>query len=126
MRVIVLAFVAVAGLTAASATAQSPAAPKPAAGMSHAGRQITVCLDNAGQRHQAVCQRGTELGQPYVCTCDDGLTAVSAPVCAVGETPPPEGDAASQAMKSALKTGTLNDVQVGGQRMCVQARHAPG
>ena len=115
MRALVLAFIAAAGLTAVAATAQTPP-----------GRQITLCLDKAGQRHQALCQRGTEIGQNYVCTCDDGLTAVSAPACSVGESPTPDGAAATQAMKAALKTGTLNNVQVNGQRMCVQARHAPG
>ena len=127
MRMFVLALVAAAGLMAVSATAQnSTPARSTASGMSRAGRQITLCLDSAGVRHQAICQRGTEVGQNYVCTCEDGLTAVSAPACAVGETPAPEGPASSQAMKAALKTGTLNDVQVNGQRMCVQARHAPG
>jgi hypothetical protein len=115
MRALVLAFVAAAGLTAVAATAQTPP-----------GRQITVCLDSSGQRHQAVCQRGTEEGQAYVCTCGEGLTAVSAPACAVGQSPAPEGSASTQAMKTALTTGTLNNVQVGGHPMCIQARHAPG
>jgi hypothetical protein len=115
MRVFVLALVAAAGLTAVAATAQNPM-----------GRQVTVCLDSAGHRHQAVCQRGTQSGQGYVCTCTGGLTAVTAPACAPGESPALAGAAASQAMKAALKSGTLNDVKVDGRRLCVQTRHGIG
>ena len=115
MRTTVLALVAAMGLTAVSATAQGPV-----------GRQVTICLDAQGQRHQALCQRGTQVGDQYVCRCTGGLTAVSAPACAPGEAPPQASAAASAAMKASLKTGTLNDVKVDGHRMCVATRHVAG
>lgn len=114
MRATILALVAAAGLTAASATAQNGA-----------GRQVTLCLDSSGQRHAAVCQRGTDVGQSYVCSCSGGLTAVTAPACVAGESPAEASSAASQAMKESLKTGTLNNVRVDGKRLCVQTRHTP-
>ena len=115
MRAALVILVMATGLASATATAQNP--PK---------RTVTICLDPSGQRHQAICQRGTEIGDTYVCGCPDGLTPVTAPACAAGESPAPEGAAASQALKTALGTGTLNNVQVDGRRMCVQTRHVPG
>ena len=124
MRATILALVAAAGLAAVSATAQNKPAPSSSV-PAPAGRQVTLCLDSAGERHSSLCQRGTELGDSYVCTCQGGLTAVTAPACVAGESPAEAGSAASLALKESLKTGTLNDVRVNGKRMCVQTRHAP-
>jgi hypothetical protein len=89
------------------------------------GRQTTICLDADGARHNSLCQRGTDVGDPYVCTCQGATTAVHAPVCAPGEQPPPESDAAAQARRKAVATGSLNGATVGGQRLCVAPRHQP-
>ncbi|HWE46796.1 MAG TPA: hypothetical protein VG407_12290 [Caulobacteraceae bacterium] len=119
MRATILVLVTAFGLTAVAATAQGPAQPQ-------AGRQVTICLDASGQRHQALCQRGTEVGDRYVCHCTGGLTAVTAPACDAGESPPQASAASSAAMKAALTTGTLNKVEVDGRRMCVATRHVAG
>ncbi|HEY3811732.1 MAG TPA: hypothetical protein VGL66_00780 [Caulobacteraceae bacterium] len=119
MRAMILTFVAAAGLVAVSATAQSP-------GSKPAGPQMTVCVDSEGQRHQAICRPGVDVGDATTCSCQEGTTAVTAPVCAAGESPAESSSAASQAMKQSLKTGTLNDVQVGGKRLCIVPRHRGG
>jgi hypothetical protein len=98
------------------------AALLPAAQASAKGRQVLLCLDENGHRHRALCQRGTEVGQDYVCSCQGATTAVTAPACKLGEHPP-EGEAASEALVKSLKTGTLDNVSVNGHRMCAPTRH---
>jgi hypothetical protein len=119
MRTIIMALVTVAALTGVSASAQNKTDPA----KGPAGPTMTVCLDSAGERHSAICSRGTQVGDGVTCSCDEGLTPVAAPVCKAGETPAESSSATSAAMKQSMKTGTLNDVEIGGKRLCVVPRH---
>lgn len=82
------------------------------------------CLEPGGRIAPATCQGPASRVDPHeqICTCLAGGVKVVAPVCAKGETPPPEGKALMVARRAAAADGTLVGDTFEGRPICVRPR----
>ena len=98
-----------------------------AARAADAPKTQTICLSSGGQQRPATCHGyggGSRLAsQDDVCTCPGASQVVTAPTCAPGETPPPEGAAYEQARLKAISHGSLEGANWQGKPMCVAPTH---
>ncbi len=84
------------------------------------------CIDVGGQSVPPVCRVPASRLDPRedICTCPIGGQRVEAPVCAKGQTPPPEGKALNIARRTAARDGSLVGDTVAGKPICVAPRNA--
>lgn len=84
------------------------------------------CIDVGGQSVPPVCRVPASRLDPRedICTCPIDGQRVEAPVCAKGQTPPPEGKALNIARRTAARDGSLVGDTVAGKPICVAPRNA--
>jgi hypothetical protein len=82
------------------------------------------CLEPGGRLAPATCQGPESRLDPHekICTCQAGGLKVVAPVCAKGESPPPEGKALMIARRTAAADGALVGDTFEGRPICVRPR----
>jgi hypothetical protein len=112
----ILSITALSLLLAGSATAQS--------GNGHAPGTTIQCLDVAGQEIPPLCDvPASRLDKSeYICTCPAGGQRVDVPICAKGETRPPENVALYRVRRLAMRDGTLVGDTFQGKAMCLEPR----
>ncbi|MEW5685458.1 MAG: hypothetical protein AB1942_11100 [Pseudomonadota bacterium] len=115
MRAALLALV-IAAAAAGSATAQ-PINENPPT-------WTIQCIEVGGQLVPAVCKvPGSRLDpREDICTCPiDGLQ-VKVPICAKGQTPPPEGRRLNIVRREAARDGSLVGDKIGDRPICAAPR----
>jgi hypothetical protein len=82
------------------------------------------CLDVGGRLVPAVCRvPGSRLDpREDICTCPIEGAQVKVPICAKGQTPPPEGRRLNIARREAARDGSLVGDTVGDRPICAAPR----
>lgn len=82
------------------------------------------CIETGGNLIPAHCDAPASRleTREYICTCPNGGMRVDVPICAKGQTPPPEGKALNIARAAGIKDGSLKGDMVGGKPICVAPR----
>ena len=114
MRVPVL--VLLAGFAAGAAQAQ-PASQRPPT-------WTIQCIDVSGDTAPARCNvPASRVDQSeLICTCPAGGMRTRVPICAPGQTPPPENVALNRVRREASRDGSLEGDKVGDRPICVAPR----
>ena len=85
------------------------------------------CIEVGGRLVPAVCKVPASRLDPRedICTCPLEGVQVKVPICAKGQTPPPEGKRLNIARREAARDGSLIGDKVGDRPICAAPRVPP-